>query len=523
MLNLAILVLAALGPASAQQVHGGATELHYTFATSGDTASIDDLDGDQVRDIVLAWHDDYVEAYSGVDGSLIHHIATPSWVDRGFGERVLAAGLVDGDNIPDILVSAPDANRGWIPDVGAVFIYSGATGALIRRVRGTYDNSHLGEYVAALGDVNGDGHDDFAATSPSFGSWRGALFVFSGADASVLFRVVGPLDHHYRDITPASDLNGDGTPDFLWGGYAPGGGGSSISAFSGVDGSLLYVIQAENDGEYYGMNRGMMWDHDGDGVEDILVGGVLQDDALRIYSGATGLPLDRIPDLHSEWHYTGLFNTAGDFDGDGHRDILLGETRPYPQPDVTTVISGSTLKRIYSTDYRGWSYSTPEFVDDIDGRGRDAILVYDKPWITPRMYVESYRPGLSASTDQISASAGAQVHLTLDFPSFVGDKEYRVLFSTWVPMQGYIEHGTRIPLGESLLLRDCIAGNYPFPTHLGMQGVLDSMGGATASFTSPAGLPANMIGRTLYAAAVVNNPGELPRESSVYVRFTVVP
>src|SRR5204863_7811977 len=51
--------------------------------------------------------------------------------------------------------------------------------------------NHLGYAVAGLGDVNGDGFDDFAAGSPQESAYQGRVRIYSGFDGSILTTLAG--------------------------------------------------------------------------------------------------------------------------------------------------------------------------------------------------------------------------------------------------------------------------------------------------------------------------------------------
>ena len=76
-------------------------------------------------------------------------------------------------------------------------------------LEGDRPNDGFGRTVAAFGDLDGDGVDEFGASAGSAGYAR----VYSGADASVLydFTSLGT----YREISNAGDVNGDGLDDIL--------------------------------------------------------------------------------------------------------------------------------------------------------------------------------------------------------------------------------------------------------------------------------------------------------------------
>ena len=77
---------------------------------------------------------------------------------------------------------------------GAVYVYSGATGALLMTMAGTPVYSFLGGSVALAGDVNGDGVEDIVAGGAGNGSVNipGFVRVYSGAGGFALHTAIGP-------------------------------------------------------------------------------------------------------------------------------------------------------------------------------------------------------------------------------------------------------------------------------------------------------------------------------------------
>ena len=67
-----------------------------------------------------------------------------------------------GDGVPDVVIGCfRHANF-----TGRVEVRSGSDGSLVYRVDGTYAGGQLGESVALLGDLDGDGRSEFAAGAP---------------------------------------------------------------------------------------------------------------------------------------------------------------------------------------------------------------------------------------------------------------------------------------------------------------------------------------------------------------------
>src|SRR5206468_1350420 len=118
------------------------------------------------------------------------------------GHAVAGAGDVNGDGLADVIVGAPEAPGagntappGFLRS-GAAYVVFGkrdsqpvnleALGSGGLAIRGTQQIERVGESVAGLGDVNGDGIADIAvaapghATNPGNGPAGGAAYVVFG-------------------------------------------------------------------------------------------------------------------------------------------------------------------------------------------------------------------------------------------------------------------------------------------------------------------------------------------------------
>jgi len=85
----------------------------------------------------------------------------------------------------------------------------------------------FGSAVAGVGDVNHDGFADFAVADPRASNSRGQIWVYSGADASILDNQSGKrqtVEQTGRAIPFGSDINNDGNPDLIVGASAFGSG-----------------------------------------------------------------------------------------------------------------------------------------------------------------------------------------------------------------------------------------------------------------------------------------------------------
>lgn len=263
-------------------------------------------------------------AYSGLDGSLLFQ-----WTGYGgqFGYYLSAAGDVDADGHPDMLIADYDADPAGVNRAGSVYVFSGADGSQIYRFDGTIPAQELGSSVAEAGDIDQDGHDDFIIGG------AGGAFAYSGADGSILYHFTGSEPNYGEVAAGAGDLNQDGIPDLLVSAYNYSGADfyiGKVYAYSGLDGSVLYTWTGEEESDQLGYSLAPAGDLDGDGVDDVLAGALNADyqalDAGAVYafSGADGSRIAR-------WEGTGSFDRlgvsvapVGDVDMDGRDDVILG-------------------------------------------------------------------------------------------------------------------------------------------------------------------------------------------------------
>ncbi len=271
--------------------------------------------------------------------SLLHSFFGDSEYES-LGWSVALVGDVDGDGLADLLVGALVDDVGG-PASGSAFVFSGANGVLLHAIHGAPVDL-LGIAVAAPGDVDLDGRADLLVgiSNPLLGTTPGRARLYSGSDGSVLRTWTDPLPYFGMAVAGAGDANGDGIPDVVVGdpagapadGAFPGAlvGPGAVWLFSGADGSVLATSAGAAFGDLYAYSVSGAGDLDGDGRPDFLVGSPLDDlvgvDAGRafVFSGATGsLLVEHAPGTPGDafgWSVAG----PGDVDRDGVPDLLAG-------------------------------------------------------------------------------------------------------------------------------------------------------------------------------------------------------
>lgn len=201
-----------------------------------------DLDGDGLADLVvngIAGNQYPSRGVTALSGSNLQPLHSVTAQELGQNQHDLdALGDVDGDGFGDYLVTGyrNNASETWMQGVSS--IRSGADGSLIGTVvGGAFED--FGRQATRLGDIDGDGTDDFAILSLMLNRmWqlRPEVHVFSGADLSEITALISPTFNFFTvRVFPMQDLDSDGRDELVLGipenqiswmsppRYAPGG------------------------------------------------------------------------------------------------------------------------------------------------------------------------------------------------------------------------------------------------------------------------------------------------------------
>ena len=352
-------------------VSGPSTQVSWTAADIGlpgssgrlgfSLAGAGDVNGDGYADVLMGAPDRSVgQSQEGAaylwfggpstvgDPSGLGASGTPANADWEFeanqvgarlGTCVSTAGDVNGDGLADVLLGAPDWDAAMV-DVGAVFVFLGSPSGL-RPVfdwmqTGTQSGAAYGLSVDTAGDANSDGFSDVIVGAPRFHGThpdQGRTLVYEGLGA--LPRTVADWSETrfpgVGSLAASCDFNGDGYSELLMGvpahdspGLVNAGqlvvyGGSE----SGVSGPA-WLVHGQAAGEELGREVSGAGDLNGDGYEDLVVASRI---ATYVFHGGPTRLSTPVALQDADWMspLAGRVSTAGDVNGDGFSDLLVGD------------------------------------------------------------------------------------------------------------------------------------------------------------------------------------------------------
>lgn len=238
-----------------------------------------------------------------------------SWLDES-GKSVSDAGDINGDGIDDLIIGARFSNANSY-DSGRSYVVFGQTGVVASPLRlitldgtkgfkidGELMGGESGASVSSAGDINGDAIDDMVIGAPRAGlnGTAGRSYIVFGSKNEFVSPVqlskldgtngfiidgVAANDFSGSSVSSAGDINGDGNDDFIIG--APGSivslfpghsyvvfgratGFSSLLQLATLDGRNGFSINGESTNDRLGASVHGAGDINGDGIDDVLIG-----------------------------------------------------------------------------------------------------------------------------------------------------------------------------------------------------------------------------------------------------------
>jgi hypothetical protein len=265
----------------------------------------------------------------------MHGVAERSYT----ASAVDGAGDINGDGVDDLLIGAWGAAPHGVFHSGAAYVVfgrpsgfpaeldlssllpgQGGNGSEGFSLSGYAQNNDTGESVAGPGDVNADGIDDLLIGARQFDPSldrqnAGAVYVVFGRRSGF------PPDFELHDLLP--DAGGDGSEGFVLVGFAAAEqAGRSVSGAGDVD---------------------------GDGIDDLLIGAPGSSPERKHEAGQTYLVFGRSSAFPAQFELGSLSPDRG---GDGSEGVILTGVAP-----------------------KDWSGTAVSRAGDVDGDGNADLLV----------------------------------------------------------------------------------------------------------------------------------------------------
>ncbi len=306
-------------------------------------------------------------------------------LDGSGGAGVSVSSIdINGDSYSDLIIGANEFSNG----PGRTYVVFGNSGigqeGLLSltnlngvngfKLQGEVNGDISGQAVNGVRDINGDGYDDLLIGAPYHASNVGRSYVVFGGhnvnQSSVLllgnlngangFKLDGETsgDASGAAVAAAGDINDDGYDDLLIGApyranrlgrsYVVFGkinlGSNGLIPLSNLNGENGFKLDGENAGDISGYSLGgcIPGDVNGDGISDLIIGaggynsstgrgyvifgdpGIGANGLLPLSSlnGANGFKIDG--EAISDGAGYMPTNLAGDFNGDGYTDLVIG-------------------------------------------------------------------------------------------------------------------------------------------------------------------------------------------------------
>ena len=287
-------------------------------------------------------------------------ITFPTWTGESnqaganFGWSVSTAGDVNGDGFSDVIVSARSFDNGQT-DEGRAFVYHGWEGGLLVNPNWTTESDQAGAFfgasVSTAGDVNGDGFSDVVIGASAYDNGEtneGRAFVYHGSASGLSSTPAWTAECNEAQaefglaVAMAGDVNGDGFSDVIVGAHGMDGSQSDegrVFIYHGSASGLGAVNAIRSGGGsgtsiHFGFTVSTAGDVNADGFADVIVGAIGFDNGQTDEGGAfvfhgSAAGLGNLPawigeaNQASAW-YGGSVSTAGDMNGDGYSDVLVG-------------------------------------------------------------------------------------------------------------------------------------------------------------------------------------------------------
>jgi len=428
-------------------------DIHYvgddTLQFGGSAVAAGDIDGDGIDDMVVG-----VPGYNLDLGGVAVYLSTFGLPAAGagmvigstdffdnekdaeqFGAELVMLRDYDGDELPDLVVGAPEAGGDSLGRISVIPSSELAVGAnqssVIFQINPTPGHHYVGRSMAGPVDLDGDGLDEiiFEYRPSTLAGDNSQIAISYGGElgdnlvAQVDARYLADGDPYgsevpgYQTLSSGWDLDGDGYEDWIychpledialqndgavWALFGKGSRYSTSSlALIGSDG--VVVARGARTLDWGGYTCALMPDADGDGDAEMIYY-VREEGAYYLIPGGTERREGTVNQyeaigglaISADWDPSEIA-PIGDWTGDGIQEwgfAYDGSSVPLPGAyylyDPTTFLDGvvsydqSPLATFEPDDDEGsalFGWAVPKLPGDYDGDGRHDLAIGDPGW-----------------------------------------------------------------------------------------------------------------------------------------------
>ena len=328
-----------------------------------------------------------VTSLNGTNGTIITGKADGDY--SGFSISIV--GDINGDGTDDFAIGAPGTDRGSIESAGGAYVIFGNDAGFPNPfdpasidgnngffLQGDEEYSFAGVDISQAGDVNGDGIDDLiigaSGSSPNDSSYAGKAYVLFGDNAGFpdtlgletlngtngfAMNGINIFADAGSAVSNAGDINGDGVDDIIIGArYAPRdtlvdvgeayvvfgstSGFTSPIELSSLDGTNGFTILGESEDAYTGSSVSTAGDINGDGMDDIIIGAP---------------------------------NALSDTTHSGAAYVIFGTNAGFPSSFNLSAIDGTNGFKIPGLRYEDYTGEAVSNIGDFNNDGIDDIII----------------------------------------------------------------------------------------------------------------------------------------------------
>lgn len=266
--------------------------------------------------------------------------------------------------------------------LGSLLPQNGGNGSTGFVVSGNVDATFLGGAASAAGDINGDGLDDLILGAPysydQFRNYSGLSYVLFGratfgptvdlrnltTNTGLILQGISPDDHAGQSVSGAGDVNADGIDDLLVGAFGVDVGTSSLVGEA-------YVVFGRDSFPVVFDLASLLVANGGDGSRGFVIRGIAADDS-------TGFSVARGGDVNGDGRVdlvvAAPFASPGGRDGAGSTFILFGKSSFPAEVSLATITVGDGF-RVNGTVPFSLAGETTDTAGDVNGDGFDDLLL----------------------------------------------------------------------------------------------------------------------------------------------------